>query len=93
MLITNTLSEKLAAAHKRNLAQTTAPQPTEAQRLTAAQIAYRAGVKELQPVVERIEALERQLLELHCDVHDSEESNQKEFERRYQKMVAAKKKV
>jgi len=35
------------------------PVPAHAQPSTAAQIAYKTGIKELQPLAERVEALER----------------------------------
>jgi hypothetical protein len=65
---TNSLSERLVAAHKRNVENLQAPTPVAAPvsqpAETAKQIAYRAGVGALESIVLRIEELERQVREL-----------------------------
>ena len=64
---TNSLSERLAAAHKRNVehvqSKNTAPVVGSGrpQHLTAKQYAYESGITLLEPLVLRIEELERKL--------------------------------
>lgn len=62
---TNTLSERLAAAHKRNVEKVQAPAPVVAAPAPAVsdakRIAYQAGVTALEPLILRIEELERKM--------------------------------
>ena len=63
---TNTLSERRAAAHKRNVEAVAAPVADVVKDgpPTAKQIAYRSGVADLESIVLRIEALEEEVRQL-----------------------------